>query len=126
MPVRRGEIGRFRLWFGSVGEGVVDENRVFAFRAGRQQSDRRFDQFLDTADVFDRRRRQVGPGPRPVGAFGPAFHFLEDRLDPRLLQLRGGQVVEEVEGQVVLVMEEKGQMEQLRLVSELVMAVSQL
>ena len=49
---------------------IVHKNRVLAFRAGRQQRDRRADQFFDAADIFDGLGRQIGPG---AGAAGRSF-----------------------------------------------------
>ena len=43
---------------------IVHKDRVLALRAGGKQRHRRLDQFLDAADVFDRLRRQIGPGAR--------------------------------------------------------------
>ena len=53
----------------SIGEGVAHQHGVVALGARRQQRDRRADQLLEPADVFDRGRRQIGPGARAAGAF---------------------------------------------------------
>jgi hypothetical protein len=80
------------------GGGSMDasllSNCVVAFRAGREERDRRADQFLDVTHVFDRLGGKLGPGARPGGGAAPAFEFLVDRLDPRLRALAGGQIVD--------------------------------
>ena len=77
----------------SVSERIAHQDRVVALRAGREQRDRRLDQLLDAADIFDRGRRQVGPGARAARALAPAFDGLVDRLDRGLGAARGGQMV---------------------------------
>ena len=55
-------------------ERIVHQNGILALRAGREQRHRAPDQFLDAADIFDRLRRQVGPGPRAGGrSFQPSM-----------------------------------------------------
>src|SRR5260221_8715847 len=71
----------------SVVKGIADEDGVLAFRAGREEGDRRLDQFLDAADILDRGRRQIGPAARPARRFRPALENLVDRFERGL---RGG------------------------------------
>ena len=39
----------------------MNQYRILTLRAGRQKCDRCFDQFLDSTNVFYRRRRQICP-----------------------------------------------------------------
>src|SRR5580700_1744229 len=71
----------------SIRERVAHQHRVVALGAGGKQRHRGFDQLLDAADVFDRRRVELRPGAGAAGALAPAFHRLIDRLD---LGLDGG------------------------------------
>ena len=66
-------------------ERVLDQNSILAFRAGGKQGDRAANKFLDPADIFDRLRRQIGPGAGVGGRLLPAFDGLVNRLQLRLL-----------------------------------------
>src|SRR4029077_3481590 len=75
-------------------EWILDQDSILAFRACGKQSNRTTHQFFDPANIFDRLRRQVGPGARIGGGFLPAFDRLVDRLDPRLSALARRQIVD--------------------------------
>src|SRR5712691_6029085 len=75
-------------------ERVLDQNSIFAFRAGGKQSDWATHQFLDPTDVFDGLRRQVRPGAGIGGRLLPAFDSLVDRLNSGLRALAGRQMVD--------------------------------
>src|ERR1051325_7384744 len=74
-----------RSW--SIREGVADQHGVVAFGAGREHRHRGADEFLQAADVLDRRGRQLRPGTGTAGAFLPTLGALVYRLD---FGLRGG------------------------------------
>ena len=44
-----------------ISKRVMHKNRIVAFWTRREQRDRRADEFLDAAHVFDRLRGKVGP-----------------------------------------------------------------
>src|SRR6267154_267466 len=73
---------------------VLDQNSILAFRAGGKQGDRATHQFLNPADIFNRLRRQIGPGTGIGGRLLPALDGLVDRLDPGLRALAGRQMVD--------------------------------
>src|SRR5712671_5254539 len=75
-------------------ERVLDQNSIFAFRAGGKQSDWATHQFLDPTDIFDGLRRQVRPGAGIGGRLLPAFDSLVDRLNSGLGALAGRQMVD--------------------------------
>src|SRR4051794_26324296 len=77
-----------------LSERIADHDRVLALGAGREQGHRRLDQLLDTPDILDRGRRQLGPRAGAAGAVGPAFEGLVDRLAGRLGRGRGREMVE--------------------------------
>src|SRR5260370_37453104 len=69
-----------RLTGSLIRERVADQDGVVALGAGREHRHRRADQLLDPPDVFDRDRRQIGPGAGAAGASGPAFRAFQAQL----------------------------------------------
>src|SRR5690606_35048860 len=67
-----------------IRERVSYEDRVLTLGAGRKQRYGTLDQLLDRADVLDRLRRKLSPGPRAAGGLSPAFECLVDGLHTRL------------------------------------------
>src|ERR1035441_2915097 len=75
---------RTRMNCSAVTEGVVNEDRILPFRARRQESDGRLDQFLDAPDIFDRLSRELGPGPCASGRVLPAGYGFVNGFDAGL------------------------------------------
>src|SRR3989344_4195214 len=72
-------------WNASIREGIADQYRIFALGRGRYQRHRTLDQFLDTLDILDGLSGQVNPAARAGCRIMPAFHFLINGLDRRLV-----------------------------------------
>ena len=62
-------------------------------RGWSRPAHRAADQLLHPADIFDRRRGQIGPAARALRRFAPALDRLVDRLDRRLVRGVGREVV---------------------------------
>jgi hypothetical protein len=71
----------------AISERIVNEDRVLPFRARRQQSDGRLDQFLDAPNIFDRLSRKIGPGSRASRRILPAGYSFVNGFDSRLRRL---------------------------------------
>src|SRR5436305_7973939 len=85
----------FRIMLeGSRFERVLHEYRVFPFGTGREQSHRTVHQFLDSAYLFYRLRRQFGPRTSARRLTFPPFYGLVNRLDPCLRAGAGGKVLD--------------------------------
>src|ERR1700722_12570979 len=75
-------------------ERILHQDSILAFGTCGKQRNRATHQFLHTANIFDRLRRQVRPGAGVGGGLLPAFDRLIDRLDPGLGTLTGRQMVD--------------------------------
>ena len=72
-----------------------------ALGAGREQRHRHFDEFLDAANVFDGRGREIGPAAGAAGAVGPPLETFVDRLDRGLRAAGRWQMVEFLVAQAI-------------------------
>src|SRR5882757_1165529 len=77
-----------------VFERVSHQDRVLAFRTGREQGHWAPHQLLDTANVLDGLRRKFRPGAGPCCCSLPACHRLVDWHDSSLSMLARRQIVD--------------------------------